>query len=83
MVYFRKNDKTMKYIKYILPETRTGMNNPMSCCFLPHPFLNQSLLRPKKLHRQLIIGWLKNVLKLISNPSWFIGRFIEFLNDFT
>ena len=52
-----------------LPEAGAGVDDPVPCCFLTHPLLNESLLGPKQLHCQLVVCGLKYVLELVPDPS--------------
>ena len=50
------------------PELRHGMNHPVST--LPWGFWsNESFLRPKQLHRQLVVIVAENVLQLVLHPA--------------
>lgn len=46
------------------------MNDPMASGLLPHPLLNQGLLRAEQLHGQLVVGGLEDVLQLVPDPPW-------------
>ena len=80
-----KNKETENYwfLLWYLPKTGARVNNPVTCCFLSHSFLNQSFFGSKQFHCKFVVCWLKYILKLISYPSRFIGRFIEIFYYFT
>ncbi len=44
------------------------MNDPVSRGLLPDSLLYESLLGPKQLHGQLVVGGLEDVLQLVAHP---------------
>lgn len=45
------------------------MDDPVTCGFLPDPFLHERLLAAKELHRQLVVGRLEQSLELILQEA--------------
>lgn len=45
------------------------MDDPVTCGFLPDPFLHKRLLATEELHGQLVVRWLEQRLKLILQEA--------------
>ncbi len=46
------------------------MYDPVPGGLLPHPLLDERLLRPEELHGQLVVCGLEDVLQLVPHPPW-------------